>query len=76
LEARPSRAKIGRSMRSSSRFICMDTADWVMFTTSAALVKLPVSAMATKVRNWSISSRAVMGLILEKLASCIIDTHG
>ena len=63
-EARPSRAKIGRSSRSSSRFICIDTADWVLFTTSAALVKLPVSAMAMKVRNWSTSMSAVMDLIL------------
>ena len=52
--------------RSSSRFICIDTADCVLFTTSAALVKLPVSAMAMKVRNWSTSSRAVMGVSLEK----------
>jgi hypothetical protein len=51
-------------MRSSNRFICMDTADWVLFTTSAALVKLPVSEMAMKVRNWSISSIAVMAEIL------------
>ena len=64
-EARPSRAKIARSSRSSSRFICIETADWVLFTTSAARVKLPVSAMAMKVRNWSTSSRAVMARILE-----------
>src|SRR5664280_1656032 len=38
----------------------METADWVLFTTSAALVKLPVSAMAMKVRNWSTSISAVM----------------
>ena len=37
--------------RSSSRFICIDTADCVLFTTSAALVKLPVSAMAMKERT-------------------------
>ena len=47
-------------MRSSSRFICIDTADCVLFTTSAALVKLPVSAMAMNVRNWSTSIMAVM----------------
>ena len=63
-EARPSRAKIGRCKRSSSRFICIDTADCVLFTTSAALVKLPVSAMAMKVRSWSMSIRAVMAAIL------------
>jgi hypothetical protein len=51
-------------MRSSSRFICIETADWVLFTTSAALVKLPVSEMAMKVRNWSISSIAVMAVVL------------
>jgi len=65
LEARPSRAKTGRSSRSSRRFICIETADWVLFTTSAALVKLPVSAMAIKLRNWSMSSRAVMGKSFE-----------
>jgi len=32
-----------------------------LFTTSAALVKLPVSAMAMNVRSWSASSNAVMG---------------
>ena len=66
LEARPARANTDLSRRSSSRFICIDTADCVLFTTSAALVKLPVSAMAMKVRNWSTSSRAVMGVSLEK----------
>ncbi len=45
LEARPSRSKIGLPMRSSSRRICIDTADWVLNTASAARVKLPVSTM-------------------------------
>ena len=74
-EARPSRAKIGRSSRSSSRFICIDTADWVLFTTSAALVKLPVSAMAMKVRNWSTSIRAVMGASSECRPSAAAGGH-
>jgi hypothetical protein len=60
LEARPSRAKIALPSRSSSRFICIDTADWVLCTTSAALVKLPVSTIAMKVRSWSTSIRALM----------------
>ena len=54
-----------RPSRSSSRFICIDTADWVLCTTSAALVKLPVSTMAMKVRSWSTSIRALMGSLLK-----------
>jgi len=34
----------------------METADWVLFTRSAARVKLPVSTMARKERSWSVSS--------------------
>src|SRR6187549_1754666 len=61
-------------MRSSSRFICIDTADCVLFTTSAALVKLPVSAMAMKVRSWSMSIKAVMAAIL--FWHCAADVAG
>src|SRR5215472_18328276 len=39
----------------------METADWVLCTNSAALVKLPVSAIAMNVRSWSMSMSAVMG---------------
>ncbi|MNT49910.1 hypothetical protein D3C72_1867900 [compost metagenome] len=46
---RPSFMNNGLPMRSSRRRICMDTADCVLKTRSAALVKLPVSAIATKV---------------------------
>src|ERR1700689_419519 len=46
---------------SSSRRTCIDTADWVLCTRSAALVNEPESTMARKERSWSVSS---MGLIL------------
>src|SRR5690606_31043424 len=45
--------------RPSSRLICMLTAEVVRNICCAALVKLPLSAMQTKVRNTSISSRGV-----------------
>ena len=57
--ARFSRSKIAFPIRSSSRFICMDTADCVLCTISAARVNEPVSAMATKVRSWSMSRRCM-----------------
>ena len=41
---------------SSSFLICIDTADGVRNTALAAVVKLPVSAIATKVRSTSRSS--------------------
>ena len=41
---------------SSSFLICMETADGVRNTALAAVVKLPVSAIATKVRSTSRSS--------------------
>src|SRR5262245_4314148 len=53
----------------------MDTADWVLCTTSAARVKLPVSAMAMKVRNWSISMSAVMGRAPRRSLEYIIRFH-
>src|SRR5579871_1262840 len=41
---------------SSSRRMCIETADWVLWTRSAARVNEPVSTMARKDRNWSVSS--------------------
>ena len=58
---RPSFSNSGLPIRSSSRRICIDTADCVRCTSSAARVKLPVSAIATKVCNWSRSSGAFIG---------------
>ena len=45
---RPSFSNSDLPSRSSSRRICMETADCVRNTCPAARVKLPVSAMATK----------------------------
>jgi hypothetical protein len=53
---RPSFSNSGLPSRSSRRRICIDTADCVRCTSSAALVKLPVSAIMMKVCNWSRSS--------------------
>ena len=58
---RPSRANSARPSSSSSRLICMLTADWVRWTRCAAAVKLPVSAMATKLRRSSGSKVASIG---------------
>ena len=55
---RPSLAKSGRPTCSSSFFICMETADGVRKTARAARLKLPVSAIATRVRRRSSSSPA------------------
>jgi len=56
LLVRPSFSNSGLPMRSSSRRICIDTADWVRWTSSAARVNDPVSAIATNVWSWSRSS--------------------
>ena len=46
---RPARLNSGRPTRSSRRFICIETALWVLWTRSPARVNEPASAMATKV---------------------------
>ena len=50
---------------SSRRLTWTLTADWVRATNSAAAVKLPVSAIAAKLRNRSMS----------RLAACMIDEY-
>jgi hypothetical protein len=45
--------------------ICIETADCVLFTRRAASVKLPQSAIAQKLCNWSRSRGAVMCGITE-----------
>ena len=48
---RASRMNTGRPSNSSSRLICIETADGVRNTALAAVVKLPALAIATKVRK-------------------------
>ncbi len=43
--------------------MCIDTADWVLWTRSAARVNEPVSTMAMKDRSWSVSSIAFISKI-------------
>src|SRR4051812_48239680 len=45
----------------------METALWVLWTTSAARVNEPVSAIATKVLSWSMSSRCIVRLPINEL---------
>ena len=57
---RPLRSNSSFPRRSSKRRICIDTADCVLKTSSAARVKLPVSTTAMKVLSWSRSRGVAM----------------
>src|SRR5690606_21842858 len=54
-----SRENTDRPTISSSFLICMETAEGVRNTILAAVVKLPVSAIATNVRSTSSSSNGI-----------------
>ena len=53
---RPFFTNSARPSCSSSLRMCIDTADWVLWTRSAARVNEPVSTMAMNERSWSVSS--------------------